>query len=140
VSRLTPSWWAFTAVAPIVRFNALDILVTPVFFFASDFSSRTSDEVQARRVTVFLVGIISSLFVGRAFYHTKLGLQRAACCRAHRNFMTNYREASFAFDPFSDGRVYGHDFATIITSQFSNSAFSALEGITTSLTATLLET
>jgi hypothetical protein len=56
VSRLTPSWWAFTAVAPIVRFNAFDILVTPVFFFASDFNSRTSDDVQARR-TIFLVAI-----------------------------------------------------------------------------------
>jgi hypothetical protein len=36
-------------VAPMVRFNAFDMLATPVFFFASDFNSRTSDEVHARR-------------------------------------------------------------------------------------------
>jgi hypothetical protein len=46
-----------TAVAPIVRFNALEILATPVFFFASDFNSRTSDEVHARLTTVFFFGI-----------------------------------------------------------------------------------
>jgi hypothetical protein len=45
-----------TAVAPTVRFNALEILVTPTFFFASDFSSRTSDEVHAR-LTVFFLAI-----------------------------------------------------------------------------------
>jgi len=33
------------AVAPIVRFNALEILPTPAFFFANDFRSRTSDEI-----------------------------------------------------------------------------------------------
>jgi hypothetical protein len=44
---------ALTAVAPIVRFNALDILVTPTFFFASDFNSRTSDEVHARLTDFF---------------------------------------------------------------------------------------
>jgi hypothetical protein len=44
-----------TAVAPIVRFNALEILATPVFFFASDFNSRTSDEVQARLTNFFAI-------------------------------------------------------------------------------------
>src|SRR5664280_1877063 len=39
--------------APIVRFNAFEILATPIFFFASDFNSRTSDKVQTRRTTFF---------------------------------------------------------------------------------------
>jgi hypothetical protein len=42
-----------TAVAPIVRFNALDIFVTPTFLRASDFSSRTSEEVHARLTDFF---------------------------------------------------------------------------------------
>jgi hypothetical protein len=59
VSSDTPSWCAFTAVAPIVRFRAFEIFLTPVFFLASDFSSRTSDEVHTRRDTVFfLAGIL----------------------------------------------------------------------------------
>jgi hypothetical protein len=67
-----------TAVAPIVRFNAFDIFETPVFFFASDFSSRTSEEVHARRDTAFfLFGIPRSFFCETAFYHAKLALQRA---------------------------------------------------------------
>jgi hypothetical protein len=44
---------ALTAVAPIVRFNALDIFVTPTFLRASDFSSRTSDGVHARLTDFF---------------------------------------------------------------------------------------
>jgi hypothetical protein len=63
-----PSWWAFTVVAPIVRFNALEIFATPIFFLASDFISRRSDEVHARRVVLFLVGILSSLLWERVFY------------------------------------------------------------------------
>jgi hypothetical protein len=63
-----PSWWAFTVVAPIVRFNALEIFATPTFFLASDFISRRSDEVHGRRVVLFLVGILSSLLWERAFY------------------------------------------------------------------------
>jgi hypothetical protein len=63
----------------MLRFNAFDILTTPVFFLASDFNSRTSDDVQARRVTVFfLVGIPSSLKVGTRFQHATLILQRVA--------------------------------------------------------------
>jgi hypothetical protein len=57
-----PSWCAFTAVAPIVRFKAFEIFATPTFFLASDFISRSSDEVHARRIAFFLVGILSSLF------------------------------------------------------------------------------
>jgi hypothetical protein len=53
VSRLTPSICALTAVAPIVRFNALDIFVTPTFLRASDFNSRISDEVHARLAADF---------------------------------------------------------------------------------------
>jgi hypothetical protein len=45
-----------TAVAPTVRFNALEIPATPTFFLASDLSSRTSAEVQARLTDFFLAG------------------------------------------------------------------------------------
>lgn len=56
-----PSWWAFTVVAAIVRFNAFEIFATPTFFRASDFISRRSDDVHARRTAFFLAGIIGSL-------------------------------------------------------------------------------
>jgi hypothetical protein len=59
-----PSWCAFTAVAPAVRFSALEILATPIFFLARDLNSRTSDEVHARRTAFFLAGIIGSLVEG----------------------------------------------------------------------------
>jgi hypothetical protein len=45
-----------TAIAPAVRFNAFAIRATPAFFFASDFSSRTSDDVHAR-LTVFFFAV-----------------------------------------------------------------------------------
>ena len=48
VSNDTPNIDALTVVAATVRFNAFEILVTPVFFFASDFNSRTSVAVHAR--------------------------------------------------------------------------------------------
>jgi hypothetical protein len=63
VSSDTPNMCALTAVAPIVRFNALDIFVTPTFFRASDFSSRTSDEVHARLTDFFLVISVSVPFL-----------------------------------------------------------------------------
>jgi hypothetical protein len=65
------------AVAPIVRFNALEILPTPVFFFASDFSSRTSDDVHARLTTFFFFGI-SALFLrtGLLSWQNSLATQR----------------------------------------------------------------
>jgi hypothetical protein len=53
---------ALTAVAPIVRLSALDIFATPTFFFASDFSSRTSDGVQARLTNFFFFISIPSLW------------------------------------------------------------------------------
>jgi hypothetical protein len=60
-----PSWCAFTAVAPAVRFSAFEILATPTFFLARDLSSRTSEAVHARRTTFFfLAGIIGSLVEG----------------------------------------------------------------------------
>jgi hypothetical protein len=77
VSSDTPSWCALTAVAPIVRFNAFEIFVTPVFFLASDFSSRTSDEVQARR-TIFFFLAISVPFCEPGFYHVTIIWQCAA--------------------------------------------------------------
>jgi len=52
---------ALTVVAPIVRFNALEILVTPTFLRASDFSSRTSDEVHARLTDFFFFILIPFL-------------------------------------------------------------------------------
>jgi hypothetical protein len=68
VDNEIPNWWALTAVAPIVRFNDFDIFTTPTFFLASDFISRTSDEVHARRtIAFFLDGILGSLFEGRRF-------------------------------------------------------------------------
>jgi hypothetical protein len=73
VSNDTPNWCALTAVAPIVRFNAFDILATPVFFFASDFNSRTSDEVHARRTMFFLA--ISVPFWEPGLYHGTFILQ-----------------------------------------------------------------
>src|ERR1700756_1241158 len=45
VLRETPSFAAITLVAPGERFNAFEIFVTPTFFFASDFNSRTSAAV-----------------------------------------------------------------------------------------------
>jgi hypothetical protein len=53
VSSDTPSFAAFTPVAPGVRFNALAIFLTPIFCFASDFNSRTSFLVHSRLTTFF---------------------------------------------------------------------------------------
>jgi hypothetical protein len=59
--------WALTVVAPIVRFNALDILATPTFLRASDFNSRTSDGVHARLTNFFLaISIPVPVYVSRA--------------------------------------------------------------------------
>jgi hypothetical protein len=74
-----PSWCAFTAVAPIVRFNAFEIFATPTLFLARDFISRRSGEVHVRRTAFFLAGILSSLFWGAAFYHTRFAWQCASC-------------------------------------------------------------
>jgi hypothetical protein len=52
----------------MVRFNALEILVTPIRFFARDFSARTSDEVQARRA-IFFFFIPAPIFGEPGFYH-----------------------------------------------------------------------
>jgi hypothetical protein len=57
VSSDTPSWCALTAIAPAVRFNSFAIRATPAFFFASDFSSRTSDDVHARLTVAFFAGV-----------------------------------------------------------------------------------
>jgi hypothetical protein len=64
-----------TAVAPIVRFSAFEIFATPVLFFASDFSSRTSDEVQAR-LTIFFFGIsVPFLRTGLLSRHVQLAMR-----------------------------------------------------------------
>jgi hypothetical protein len=64
VDNEIPSWCAFTAVAPIVRFSAFEILATPILFFANDLNSRTSEAVHARRTAFFLAGIIRSFVEG----------------------------------------------------------------------------
>jgi hypothetical protein len=76
----------------MLRFNAFDIFTTPVFFLASDFNSRTSDDVHARRVTVFfLVGIPSSLNVGTRFQRATLILQRVAFAALNQKQFLLYR-------------------------------------------------
>jgi hypothetical protein len=71
---------AFAAVAPIVRFNDLEILATPTFFFASDFRSRTSDEVHARLTTFFFLAKSRFLFLEPGSYHGIL-----QCSVVHRS-------------------------------------------------------
>ena len=63
VSKDTPNICALAAVAPTVRFNALAILATPVFFFANDFNSRTSALVHSR-LTDFFLANFGFLFSG----------------------------------------------------------------------------
>ena len=72
VSSETPNWCALTAVAPTVRFNALEIFATPTFFLASDFNSRTSDGVHARLTDFFFLAISGSSFQEARLYHTKM--------------------------------------------------------------------
>jgi hypothetical protein len=67
-SKLTPSVCALNAVAPIVRFNALDIFVTPTFLRASDFNSRISVAVHAR-LTNFLAISFPRFFWNRRLTH-----------------------------------------------------------------------
>jgi hypothetical protein len=57
-----------TAIAPAVRFNAFAIRVTPVFFFASDFNSRTSDDVHARLTVVFFADVFLADFFLADFF------------------------------------------------------------------------
>ena len=65
VDNEIPSWCAFTAVAPAVRFSAFEILATPIFLLARDLNSRKSEAVHERRVGFFLLaGIIGSLVEG----------------------------------------------------------------------------
>src|ERR1700748_856985 len=81
---------ALTAVAPIVRFNAFDIFVTPAFFFASDFSSRTSDGVHARRAAFFfLIGIPSSLFLSDGLLSRKALFATRLNCGVQYKIMFN---------------------------------------------------
>jgi hypothetical protein len=60
VSSDTPSFAAFTPVAPDVRFNALAIFLTPIFCFAGDFNSRTSFLVHSRLTTFFFAFLAMS--------------------------------------------------------------------------------
>jgi hypothetical protein len=54
-SSESPMLNAFCRVAPSVRFNFLAILEAGVFLFAIVFSSRTSDEVHARRFVLLAI-------------------------------------------------------------------------------------
>jgi hypothetical protein len=63
---------ALTVVAAIVRFNAFDILATPTFLRASDFNSRTSDEVHARLTDFFVFISIPVPFCENRASNTKL--------------------------------------------------------------------
>src|SRR5579872_4303703 len=49
--------------APTVRFNATEIRATPDFLFANDFSSRTSDAVQARLTVFFFAFFVDFFFL-----------------------------------------------------------------------------
>jgi hypothetical protein len=83
VDNEIPSWCAFTAVAPMVRFSALEILATPIFFLARDLNSRTSEAVHERRtVFFFLAGIIGSLVEGSRLL-TQLPYLAMPTCRAN---------------------------------------------------------
>jgi hypothetical protein len=94
---------AFAAVAPAVRFNALDIFVTPTFFFASDFSSRTSDEVQVRLTDFFLAILSWFLFVRTALltHHSNLATRRTApdFVRSNKDFKNEQTQTRPACPP-----------------------------------------
>ena len=53
---------AITLVAPIVRFNALDILFAPALDFAIVFNVRTSVAVHGRLTTLFFLAKFRFLF------------------------------------------------------------------------------
>jgi hypothetical protein len=67
-----------TAVAPTVRFNVFEILVTPTFFFASDFNSRTSVGVQGRLTNFFLGILVPSLGTGLVSHKKELATRQHA--------------------------------------------------------------
>jgi hypothetical protein len=81
------------AVAPAVLFKAFDILVTPTFFFASDFSSRTSDEVHARLIN-FLAISISFLFVRAALSITRILFGNTPNSHCTDTFMSTPKQSS----------------------------------------------
>lgn len=56
---------AFCRVAPSVRFRDLAIFLAGTFFLASDFSSRTCTDVQARLFDPFFIRICSPVNKGR---------------------------------------------------------------------------
>jgi hypothetical protein len=62
VSNDTPSFDALTIVAPLVRFNALDILFAPALDFAIVFNVRTSVAVHGRLTTLFFLAKFRFLF------------------------------------------------------------------------------
>src|ERR1700724_3409662 len=71
-----PRFAAIMLVAPIVRFNAFAIFLTPCLSFAIDFNNRKSSLVHVRRITFFFLAI-SVPFFGTGFYHGAFGWQSA---------------------------------------------------------------
>jgi hypothetical protein len=67
-----------TLVAPIERFNALAILVTPFLSLAIVFNVRTSSFDHARRITFFFLANFDSLFFGTGLVarQSHLAIQR----------------------------------------------------------------
>jgi hypothetical protein len=63
---------AITLVAPMVRFNALAIFLTPFFSLAIVFNVRTSSFDHARRTTFLFLANFRFLFESRGFYHGTL--------------------------------------------------------------------
>jgi hypothetical protein len=74
VLRETPSFAAITLVAPGERFNAFEIFVTPTFFFASDFNSRTSAAVHARLTSFFLAISAPLLRIGLVSHRNEFAM------------------------------------------------------------------
>jgi hypothetical protein len=74
VLKETPSFAAITLVAPGERFNAFEILVTPTFFLASDFNSRTSVAVHARLTSFFFAISAPCLGTGLVSHQNELAM------------------------------------------------------------------
>jgi hypothetical protein len=91
---------ALTAVAPIVRFNAFDILVTPTFLRASDFNSRTSDEVHARLTDFFFfISIPVSVYENRASNTSFRLINRRNVSQSRRfSFILSWKQTVLSHD------------------------------------------
>jgi hypothetical protein len=81
-----------TAVAPTVRFNAFEIPATPTFFLASDLSSRTSAEVQARLTDLFFAGFpLPGCFVADFLFLAMSAPYLRAGLLSHQRYLATQR-------------------------------------------------